>query len=126
MFLRPVLTRVHGQFEPQEKVPADWFTQTTRRPAGARVAAVSRTADQVAESVRMIREAGAIGMAITADVSAPSARGPMPQAVERTLGPVDVLVKNAGLGRPFGPTLEGSAEDWWRTFEVNVRGPFLT
>jgi NAD(P)-dependent dehydrogenase (short-subunit alcohol dehydrogenase family) len=86
----------------------------------------SRTADQVAETVRMIREAGGLGMAITADVSEPSAVGTMHQEVERTLGPVDVLVNNAGAGRPFGPTWEGSAEAWWRTFEVNVRGPLLS
>jgi len=94
--------------------------------ARARVAVVARSADQVEETARMIRDAGGTAIAITADVSDPSSVSAMYREVERALGPVDVLVNNAGAGGPFGPTWEGSAEDWWRAFEVNVRGPFLT
>ena len=94
--------------------------------AGARVAVAARTSDQVGETARMIRDIGGTAIAIRVDVSDPSGVSAMHQEVERTLGPVDVLVNNAGAGGPFGPTWEGSAEDWWKAFEVNVRGPFLT
>jgi NAD(P)-dependent dehydrogenase (short-subunit alcohol dehydrogenase family) len=46
-------------------------------------------------------------------------------AVESELGPVDLLVNNAGVGGEDGPAWETEPEAWWRTFEINVRGPFL-
>jgi len=94
--------------------------------AGARVAIVARTANQVDEGARMIRDAGGTAAAIVADVADPAGVSAMLREVERTLGPVDILVNNAGAGGPFGPTWEGNGDEWWRAFEVNVRGPFLT
>jgi NAD(P)-dependent dehydrogenase (short-subunit alcohol dehydrogenase family) len=49
----------------------------------------------------------------------------MTNAVERALGPVDLLVNNAGLAGPIGPTWEAEPEAWWRCLEVNLRGPML-
>ena len=49
----------------------------------------------------------------------------MVQEVERSLGPVDLLVNNAGLVGPIGPTWETDPDDWWRCLEVNLRGPML-
>ncbi len=42
------------------------------------------------------------------------------------LGPVDLLVNNAGIVGPVGPAWEVDGDDWWRTMEVNVRGTMLT
>jgi NAD(P)-dependent dehydrogenase (short-subunit alcohol dehydrogenase family) len=36
-----------------------------------------------------------------------------------------LLVNNAGDGGPLGPFEQGDAARWWRTQEVNVRGPML-
>ena len=50
------------------------------------------------------------------------------EAVEHVVaeaGLVDLLVANAGIGGPDGPTWEIEPEDWWRTFEVNVLGVHL-
>jgi 3-oxoacyl-[acyl-carrier protein] reductase len=44
--------------------------------------------------------------------------------VRDRLGPVDVLVNNAGLAH-FGPVAEMSVEDFDETMAVNVRGTFL-
>jgi NAD(P)-dependent dehydrogenase (short-subunit alcohol dehydrogenase family) len=49
----------------------------------------------------------------------------MVQTAEEQLGSIDLLINNAGAGKPFGPTWEADAEQWWRTFETNVRGPLL-
>jgi NAD(P)-dependent dehydrogenase (short-subunit alcohol dehydrogenase family) len=38
-------------------------------------------------------------------------------------GDVDLLVCNAGIAGPHGPF--GDADEWWRTFEVNVLGVYL-
>ena len=38
---------------------------------------------------------------------------------------MDLLVNNAGLAGPIGPTWETDPDDWWRCLEVNLRGPML-
>jgi NAD(P)-dependent dehydrogenase (short-subunit alcohol dehydrogenase family) len=45
--------------------------------------------------------------------------------VEEQLGPVDLLVNNAGAAAPLGPAWENPPDKWWRCSEVNLRGPFL-
>jgi 3-oxoacyl-[acyl-carrier protein] reductase len=46
-------------------------------------------------------------------------------AAERTLGPVDVAVANAGI-YPNCPVVEMALEEWDRVMETNMRGVFLT
>jgi NAD(P)-dependent dehydrogenase (short-subunit alcohol dehydrogenase family) len=41
------------------------------------------------------------------------------------LGPVDLLVNNAGVVGPIGPLWETDPDDWWTTMDVNVRGIVL-
>ncbi|MEV6240761.1 SDR family NAD(P)-dependent oxidoreductase [Lentzea sp. NPDC051838] len=53
-----------------------------------------------------------------ADLADPHAT---PKLIE-SLGHLDVLVNNGALGGPVGPTWEVDEDDWWRTFEVNLRG----
>jgi 3-oxoacyl-[acyl-carrier protein] reductase len=51
-----------------------------------------------------------------------------PESVEQAfaeVGEVELLVNNAGIGGRRMPTWEVAPEDWWRVFEVNVRGAFL-
>jgi NAD(P)-dependent dehydrogenase (short-subunit alcohol dehydrogenase family) len=36
---------------------------------------------------------------------------------------VDLLVNAAGLGPPIGPFADTDPEQWWRTVEVNLKGP---
>ncbi len=93
--------------------------------AGTRVGVVARSEEQLAETVRRIRELGGKALAMAADVSDAGAVERMAHHVERTLGPVDLLVNNAGSMGPLGPTWEADAEDWWHSVEVNLRGPFL-
>jgi NAD(P)-dependent dehydrogenase (short-subunit alcohol dehydrogenase family) len=46
-------------------------------------------------------------------------------AVEDGLGPVDVLVNNAGVIGDYAPIVQSQPEDWWHVLEVNTRGPFM-
>jgi NAD(P)-dependent dehydrogenase (short-subunit alcohol dehydrogenase family) len=93
--------------------------------AGAAVAVVARTADQLAETVALVEGAGGRAIACPADVTDRAAVEGAVAQVERQLGPVDLLVNNAGIPAPIGPTWEKDPDAWWRCVEVNLRGPFL-
>jgi NAD(P)-dependent dehydrogenase (short-subunit alcohol dehydrogenase family) len=89
--------------------------------AGAKVAVSARTHSQVEETAA---ETG--GLAVEADVSRREDVERMVAGTERELGPIDLLVANAGImvDEPEGGwALE--PEDWWRVFEVNVLGVYL-
>jgi NAD(P)-dependent dehydrogenase (short-subunit alcohol dehydrogenase family) len=45
--------------------------------------------------------------------------------VEAELGPIDLLVNNAGISGQSGMSWEVDDEEWWRIIEVNVLGTFL-
>ena len=88
--------------------------------AGMRVAVSARTASQAEETAR---EAG--GLAIEADVSRRQDVERMVAEVERELGPIDLLVNNAGIAIWEDSAWEVPVEEWWHVLEVNVLGPYL-
>jgi 3-oxoacyl-[acyl-carrier protein] reductase len=59
-----------------------------------------------------------------ADLSHPDAPGQLVEAVEETLGPIDVLVANAGMTN-IQNYEDVTLEDWDRMMAVNLRAPFL-
>jgi len=93
--------------------------------AGCSLAVIARSEDQLAETVTQIKELGCRAISVTADVSDTAAVDRMVREVEKSLGSVDLLVNNAGLPGPIGPTWETDPDDWWRCLEVNLRGPML-
>ncbi len=97
----------------------------TLAKAGARVAVMARTAEHLAETVDMVGRAGGRALAVPGDVADPDAVANVVAIAESQLGPVDILVNNAGAVGPLGNDWDVDPADWWRTFEINVRGPFL-
>lgn len=93
--------------------------------AGAAVAVTARSEDQLAETVGSIRSAGGTAIALPGDVSDPEYVTHAVHQVEWLLGPIDLLINNAGIAGPAGPVWEVDAGEWWRTFEVNLQGVFL-
>jgi NAD(P)-dependent dehydrogenase (short-subunit alcohol dehydrogenase family) len=93
--------------------------------AGMRVAVAARTERQLEETVALIRARGGEAMTVPADVSNTQAVSRMVRAVEDQFGEIDLLVNNAGIARPFGPTWEADPEEWWRSLEVNLKGPLV-
>ena len=93
--------------------------------AGARVAVTGRTSAPLTETVEMVERAGGRALAVAGDVAEREAVAHVVNTVESQLGPVDILVSNAGDLGPLGYDWDVDPEKWWRTFEVNVRGPFL-
>jgi NAD(P)-dependent dehydrogenase (short-subunit alcohol dehydrogenase family) len=94
--------------------------------AGAAVAVVARTGEQLAETVALIEGVGGRAIAFPADVTDWQAVEQMAARVERQMGPVDLLVNNAGIGQTdIGPVWESDPESWWQCIDVNLRGPYL-
>jgi NAD(P)-dependent dehydrogenase (short-subunit alcohol dehydrogenase family) len=87
--------------------------------AGARVAVSARSRDEV-EAVAS--ELG--GLAVVADVTSRADVDAMVAEVESKLGPIDLLCANAGVNGAGG--WDAEPDEWWRVFEVNVLGVFLS
>ena len=92
--------------------------------SGARVA-VNYAADRrAAEDTRdRIREDGGVAEVYLADVGDRDSTGAMFDAVERDLGPVDLLVTNAGIARS-ADSLTMTADTWHEIMRVNLDGTF--
>lgn len=88
--------------------------------AGAHVAVAARTRSQVEHVAREIH-----GVPLEVDVSDRASVDHMVVQAESELGPLDLLVANAGIGGPDGPTWEVDPEAWWQVQEVNVLGVHL-
>jgi NAD(P)-dependent dehydrogenase (short-subunit alcohol dehydrogenase family) len=93
--------------------------------AGSAVATVARSEDQLAETVALIEGEGGRAIAFPVDVTDQQAVERAVAETERQLGPVDLLVNNAGHGGQVGPMWNVEPDEWWRCVEVNLRGPFL-
>jgi NAD(P)-dependent dehydrogenase (short-subunit alcohol dehydrogenase family) len=93
--------------------------------AGAAIAAVARSVDELSETVRILTEAGHRAISIATDVTDTRAVEMVVKRAEAELGPIDLLINNAGLARSIGPVWEADPDEWWRDIETNLRGPFL-
>ncbi|HEY4170186.1 MAG TPA: 3-oxoacyl-ACP reductase family protein [Reyranella sp.] len=93
--------------------------------AGAAVAVNYREQSAAAESVvKAIRDAGGKAVAVRADVSLADEVARMMAETETALGPVDVLVNNAGIG--LVRTVDTLTEaDFDTTIAVNLKSVFL-
>ncbi len=87
--------------------------------AGAAVAVVGRDEDKSAETVEELRAIGATAIAIKADVVERSDLEAMVNTATDALGPIDVLVNNAGIGF-HADALTLSDSDWRRAFDTNL------
>jgi 3-oxoacyl-[acyl-carrier protein] reductase len=93
--------------------------------AGAAVAVNYLEQAAAADSVmKVIRDTGGKALAVRADVSQAAEVARMMAEVERALGPVDVLVNNAGIG--LVRTVDTLTEaDFDTTIAVNLKSVFL-
>lgn len=91
---------------------------------GAAVAISARRVDKIEALAAEIRAAGGRAVALPLDVADAAAIGPALDAAAAELGPITILVNNAGVGGE-GLALDLSIEDFDATFAVNVRGTFF-
>ncbi len=92
--------------------------------AGADVAVVARAEDRSAEVLEELRSRGGRALAVKADITVRGDVERMLDEVTTGLGPVDVLVNNAGACI-HRPALEVTDEDWRSVLSVNLDGVWL-
>jgi 3-oxoacyl-[acyl-carrier protein] reductase len=88
--------------------------------AGMKVAVAARSMNEIQETAVQVR-----GIAIQCDVSDRDSVEQMVERTEKELGPLDLLVSNAGISIEEGDAWTLDPDEWWRVFEVNVLGVYL-
>ena len=92
--------------------------------AGAKVALLGKTKKNLLDVQKEMKDSGATACVVAADVADEGAVSRAVAAVEQQLGPVDVLVNNAGIFAA-APVEKMDAVVFDRVLAVNLRGPFL-
>jgi NAD(P)-dependent dehydrogenase (short-subunit alcohol dehydrogenase family) len=92
---------------------------------GAKVAVMARSRGELDLVVSGIRALGGTAMAVTGDVTQSADIDAAVSQVEAQLGPVSLMINNAGIPDPFGPIWEVDAVQWWRAQEIHIRAPML-
>lgn len=91
---------------------------------GASVAVAARTAEQVEGVAAALQEAGRDSGAFPCDITDPASVQDLRAGVERRLGPVDILINNAGIASS-APLVRTPLDEWERLLRVNATGSFL-
>ena len=90
---------------------------------GARVALLARSVDQLAEVAAAVSAAGGTALVVPADVGDPQGVNQAAALVLAEFGAVDILINDAAVVAPLGPTVSVDADAWALAFAVNVAGP---
>ena len=93
--------------------------------AGYAVGLIARSQDELDETLRLVQASGGCATAIAADVTDTQAAPDVIRQLEHKLGPIELLVNNAGILGPIGPAWEVDLQAWWRTLEVNLLGTLI-
>jgi NAD(P)-dependent dehydrogenase (short-subunit alcohol dehydrogenase family) len=93
--------------------------------AGADVAIAGRTISHCRAAADEIQKAtGRRAVAYATDVTRSAEVATLPGEIEKTLGPVDILINNAGIN-VRGLASELAESDWDAVINVNLKAPFL-
>jgi NAD(P)-dependent dehydrogenase (short-subunit alcohol dehydrogenase family) len=93
--------------------------------SGAKVALVARRRDRLEALAARISELGGVAIAAPADVTDPEAFAAAHAHAEKTIGPLDGLINNAGIGGETVPALDVTREGWERVVATNLSAPFF-
>ena len=93
--------------------------------SGASVVMLARSKDALERAASEIRAERGRAIGVTGDVTDASAMQRIVERVRDEIGPIDLLVNNAGVMAPIGFDWQVDPEAWWRTMEVNVLGSYL-
>ncbi len=91
---------------------------------GASVSICGRDRTALEESARGLAKTGVSVHSQMADVTKPADVTDLVAKAETKLGPITILVNNAGIGL-FGPAHEKTEADWDRVLDTNLKSVFL-
>jgi NAD(P)-dependent dehydrogenase (short-subunit alcohol dehydrogenase family) len=94
--------------------------------AGARIAAVGHSEDNVQEAAEKIRRHGGEAIALVADISQPGDMQEAYKKVGEKWGRLDIVFANAGINGVWAPLEELDPAEWDKTLQTNLKGTFLT
>ncbi len=92
--------------------------------AGARVVATDMQADKAMQTASAIIAGGGEAWSHALDVTDPEACAAVAAQVQLEVGPIDVLINNAGILIREGIDSPRAAENWRRVLDVNLNGSF--
>ncbi|MEP7286132.1 MAG: SDR family oxidoreductase [Chloroflexota bacterium] len=92
---------------------------------GAVVALAARSVSELEETARLVQSSGAKVEIFPVDLTDMQATLALVPSVERKLGKVSILINNAGIVGPFGPTWTLDPVQWEQALRVNLFAPFL-
>lgn len=93
--------------------------------AGRKVAVLARTGSDLNETAALIEKSGGYARPFVMDVTDDCAVRIVVGEIESALGPIHVLVNNAGQVGRIGPFVESDPAEWWRVLNTNLRGTML-
>ncbi|HEY8192537.1 MAG TPA: SDR family oxidoreductase [Gaiellaceae bacterium] len=91
--------------------------------AGYDIALAARS--DLSESARLVQGEGRRALELSLDVTDATGVGEAVARAESELGPLDLVVNNAGTDRALSPLWEADPEEWWADVDVHLRGTFL-
>ena len=91
--------------------------------AGAAIAVLARNEEKNQRVMSELQPLGVAALAVKVDVSARGELQPALKKVEETLGPVSILVNNAGIY--VAGVLDQTPEDWDKVMETNLNACFF-
>ena len=89
--------------------------------AGADLALGARRAERLADTARLVTDAGQRAVAVATDVANPADCQALVDAAMDTFGRVDVLVNNAGVGTAV-PAIKETPEQFEQVIDINLNG----
>jgi NADP-dependent 3-hydroxy acid dehydrogenase YdfG len=89
-----------------------------------KTALIARSADVINPLANEISSAGGLALPIQSDATVAESIADAHQRIQRELGPIDVLIYNAGR-RPFGRLTEATPEVFEETWRLHTFGAFL-
>jgi NAD(P)-dependent dehydrogenase (short-subunit alcohol dehydrogenase family) len=93
--------------------------------AGADVVLVSRNEGALRETAEAVERVGRRAMVAPAHCGQPAEIATLAERVRRECGGIDILVNNAGTNPVMGPLTSVEEAAWDKTFDVNLKGPYL-
>jgi NAD(P)-dependent dehydrogenase (short-subunit alcohol dehydrogenase family) len=92
---------------------------------GYSVALAGRRRDALEETVKEAKQPKGKTLVVPTDVCDPASIKALFQETKKTLGRLDLLFNNAGIGAPPVPMEDLTVEQWKAVVDTNLTGPFL-